>query len=116
MPEFFWLPIEIEEIQKEHITIATGQRIPLTKDRLKSIPLTEEWFVKFKAIEKKVAGCVSEWQIFINNFELNWDSDSGLVIFLDDSNESITLSHIRYVHQFQNLYFDLKGEELIIKS
>ncbi|MGR3179498.1 MAG: hypothetical protein ACUZ8E_15755 [Candidatus Anammoxibacter sp.] len=76
------------------------------------ILLSEEWLKDHGAIEKRVSGCVSEWQIFISNFELNWDSDTGLVIFINDSNETISLGHIKYVHQFQGLYIALAGEEL----
>ena len=79
---------------------------------IEPIPLAEECLKAFGATEKKVPGCVSEWQIFISNFELNWDSETGLIIFSDNSNESISLDHIKYVHQLQNLYFALAEKEL----
>ncbi len=55
----------------------------------KPIPLTEEWLVKF---EQK------DLDLFILEIEVNWNIK------------------IKYVHQLQNLYFALTGEELTIKE
>jgi len=82
------------------------------------IPLDKSWLVKFGAKEHPVVGCPTEWQIFIDELgvELNWDAETGCVAFINNSNESISLDHIKYVHQLQNIYYDLKGEELIISQ
>ena len=66
------------------------------------IPLTEEWLIKF--------GFIKVW----NNYRLK---PLGYLI----DNRLITvgsnyLRHIKYVHQLQNLYFALTGEELQLKE
>lgn len=71
-------------------------------DALKPISLTEEWLVKF------------EWEImkgenyyFLDNnyFSIN---PNGQLYYMND----YTAVDIKYVHQLQNLYFALTGEEL----
>lgn len=79
---------------------------------LKPILLTEEWMIKvgFERYghAKDVKISISKgWTLYFD-FDLNKLSiDSGLNgKFLDE---------IKYVHQLQNLYFALTGEELTIK-
>lgn len=76
---------------------------------LEPIELTEEWFLRFgfkKEIESEYTrdsfcmGKVSLW---------NKNLDFSVLIFMPTSTE------IKYVHQLQNLYFALTGEELTIK-
>lgn len=40
-------------------------------------------------------------------FELNWDKETGLYLFIVDSLDSAELDYIKYVHQVQNLVLDL---------
>jgi len=77
----------------------------------KPIPLTEEWLLRFgfeklnrdvPAFENK--NLIVEWL-----FE-RW---TGRLYF--DAYTSIQIIETKYVHQLQNLYFALTGEELIIK-
>lgn len=79
---------------------------------LYAIPLTEEWLVRFGF---KV-GNHKQFNKWINEYE-----NSSL--FVDDNYYGIaingidvwTISRKLYVHQLQNLYFALTGEELEIK-
>lgn len=74
------------------------------------IPLTEEWLLRFGFID--------------GNLELNMDSDTGCIdtIYFNEgyigtsSSEYYGRHNIKYVHQLQNLYFALAGEELKTKS
>ena len=83
-------------------------------NEIKPIPLTEEWLLKF-------------------GFEIIWDSkyltqytlQSNMMFHYElDKPKNIwyarfgkyELEHIKYVHQLQNLYFALTGEELTIKE
>jgi hypothetical protein len=67
------------------------------------IKLTEEWLLKF-GFEKKE----SIWSL--NEIELtSWFT-------FRFSKNPLKLQEIDYVHQIQNLYFALTGEELIIKK
>ena len=68
----------------------------------KPIPLTEEWLLKFgfekltKRFRKEVNGY---WYTV-------WDSGQ-----FDVDNKAISFN-CKYVHQLQNLYFDLTGEDI----
>lgn len=69
------------------------------------IPLTEEWLVKF-GFKKPAHSWIG------SKFHLSqYDRDKELWICALNKNNAI-LSNIRYVHQLQNLYFALVGEEL----
>ena len=76
----------------------------------KPIPLTEEWLLKFGFKTGVIAG-----QRYMKD-EL-YEVEDGY-IYVIDSNESkigewdYTEVEIKYVHQLQNLYFALCGEEL----
>lgn len=68
-------------------------------DEIQPIPLTEEWLRKFK-MDGKI------WDFFIygdnsRGFHISTGTESW--IFID------------YVHQLQNIYFELTGNELIKK-
>jgi len=70
-------------------------------DLIEPIPLTEEWLLKF--------GFEKSGDYFINNvIHLNFKTRTTLEpdMFLD----------LEHVHQLQNLYFALTGEELTIKN
>jgi hypothetical protein len=80
------------------------------------IPLTEEWLLKFgfikmyKADNKNGYGLYSGEDIYpFIAIELYHDG----IIFIN--NGSRRIEHIKYVHQLQNLYFALTGEELNIQ-
>ena len=77
---------------------------------LKPIPLTEEWLIKFGFEKLKNNGIDYELHDCVISFEAKWmwTSESKL-------NEVRTLIP-KYVHQLQNLYFALTGEELTIKE
>lgn len=74
---------------------------------IEPIPLTEEWFIKLG------------FQLFGNDDPLDryWTTN-----ILKGSIEELSLKYtlsgikIKYVHQLQNLYFALTGEELTFKS
>jgi len=77
---------------------------------LRPIPLTEEWFLKFGLIKLRspllsfVMGCY-EISIIPTHNEFGVYIPSGRII-----------TKIKYVHQLQNLYFALTGEELELKE
>ena len=97
-------------IQEDSVYLVSKEREAWTEyDKLKPIPLTEEWLFKFGFI-----------QIHENNFQ-----DFECEIMVDLFNEKIhiisampwkQLNHIKYVHQLHNLYFALTNEELTFKS
>lgn len=89
---------------------------------LKPIVLTEEWLVKFgfelKAKEFNFWG-KNGWHISNTNGSFQKDTGDVIVqeewyLFIADKPVHM-LPKIQYVHQLQNLYFSLTGEELTLK-
>lgn len=85
---------------------------PATETAFKPIPLTEEWLVKF-GFEYR-SGWEDSWHkspigLYFNPYK------SGVCLeqIWDKLIES-DLVNIQYVHQLQNLYFALTGNELAI--
>ena len=83
----------------------------LFSDRIKPIPLTEEWLLKFGFV-------TTQWDNFDSyRFEIG-NNDYAIVIYSDGNCEvgDVITTKINYVHQLQNLYFAITGEELTFKS
>ncbi len=89
---------------------------------LKPIPLTEEWLLKFgfENIDKGDNDYIT-YSDSNHNYYLQIDvrRKDGKYTILDNTNYeliSFSMVDIVYVHQLQNLYFALTGEELTIKQ
>lgn len=114
MPEFFWWPVIVGEVHSEHIITIHSERIPLIEKRLQGIPLTEEWLLKFGFEEMEFENCFSiNYAPFEFKVELLPKED---FIIFKNRNENTHHAQCKYVHQLQNLYFALTGEELTITS
>jgi hypothetical protein len=77
------------------------------------IPLTEEWLLKFGFEKDKINSSIYPNYNFngfglFNSIGVPWEWD-----LVRGSN--YIRNKIQYVHQLQNLYFALTGQELIIK-
>ena len=88
----------------ENVTVDTFNALDdgFSKDSFEPIPLTEEWFDKLKVpqwFRAVIGGCDNSESYYIN------------ISFLP-----LGYLDIKYVHQLQNLYFALTGEELAIKK
>lgn len=94
--------------------ITAEQILDLDNDPLddfyQPIPLTEEWLLKFGF--KKDLGNDLYLESTSTSFFV-WQNNR--VELLDDEN-NICICHCQYVHQLQNLYFALTGEELTINK
>lgn len=106
-----------------------GFKVPLTIqaisinrfewNQVNPIPLTEEWLLLF-GFEKEG----SEWKLFpcfeIQIIVFNEGLYNGVMFYTrtihTDYRPIYCTKHINHVHQLQNLYFALTGEELTIKS
>ncbi len=74
------------------------------------ILLSEKWLLNFN-FEKKE----NNWKVLdLIYFKFSWERLAGLTLTIDGN--SIYLSNIKYIHQIQNLYFALSGEELTLKK
>lgn len=92
---------------KAHINNYNGNPLDTILDysEIKPIPLTEEWLLKFGFI--KNTG-------FYRHPKTMWDYsliDNELELFSGWDGDTYTVS-CKYVHQLQNLYFALTGQEL----
>lgn len=102
--------VDLDLFQAINNFIRSGQPYPL-----KPIPLTEEWLEKF-GFQYDYEGNLFLEPIHDDaeaNFYFHWEVDE---LVLRDSFEDVFMSRLNYVHQLQNLYFALCGEELTIKE
>lgn len=89
----------------------------------KPIPLTEEWLVRFGLIKKYLENTLEEGGFDLKEDGSRWYYwvDKGVFNLEIQPNGEIWFelysyyNHIKYVHQLQNLYHALTGEELTIK-
>lgn len=77
---------------------------------VKPIPLTEEWLERF-GFEKTTSGISA----FLKTESVTfwW---GGHFVNMSDNETQYNLVNVSYVHQLQNLYFALTGEELTGKE
>ena len=98
-------------IDSEQDLIGTNNFADRGIDDFNPIPLTEEWLLKFGFI-------TTQWDNF-DSYRLEiGNNDYAIVIYSDGKCEvgDVIITKINYVHQLQNLYFALLGEELTFKS
>ena len=74
---------------------------------IKPIQLTEELLIKFGGILD-----YEDDSYVFGNFAVSVNKKSEAIMFFKDEQ----ISEFNYVHQLQNLYFALTGEELILKQ
>ena len=78
-------------------------------DEFEPIPLTEEWLLRFGF--EKIRGLH-----LCKGYSLN---SGEYLVYIDDRGVYLKTNKnifIKYVHQLQNLYFALTGEELVVKE
>tara|TARA_R110000772_G_scaffold176676_2_gene288337 strand:- start:561 stop:989 length:429 start_codon:yes stop_codon:yes gene_type:complete len=86
---------------------------------IEPIPITEEWLVRFGFIKED-----EEWKLFpcaeIQIIVFNENNYNGVMFYTRTIHTDYTPiycgSQINNIHQLQNLYFALAGEELKLKS
>lgn len=100
------------------------QVIHLTKDKTileTPIPLTEDWLLKFGLMKFKTeTGLLySTFYSDIREFRIYWPQNNRVMSLhcRPDATEWFPdlVRNIQYVHQLQNLYFALTGNELTIE-
>lgn len=110
------VPDQIKAIQVDKTVLFSkpddkaDSNIPLTQ--LRGIELTEEWLSKFGFVNVG-KGEIPAWQKMMPgkpDFDLKKRDDGALC--------AVTLKHrgipVTHVHQLQNMYFELTGEEIQI--
>lgn len=90
---------------------------------LKPIPLTEEWLLKF-GFERDIYHCPENnfdmkdgWSFLIEDLGIyiKFHEDFSFSIYDESDDIGLLIKDPEHVHQLQNLYFALTGEELKIK-
>ncbi len=73
------------------------------------VPLTEEWLTKFGFEEKEGDYFIAyNFPLIAGNFKI--ETERWFVMM-----DRIIVARCKYVHQLQNLFFALSGEELTVK-
>ncbi len=111
-------PIEISSIDTEGIEINESAKPDVLFKEIDGIYITEEWLLK--AGFEKDKGDVFRIPIkVLTTLNLYFECGAWVASIAQDTNQqkSVIGIHIakRYVHEIQNLYFVLRGEELIYK-
>jgi hypothetical protein len=85
----------------------------IAKSKLAPIPLNQEWLInKFGFTEIKVFAC----EYFRKNFfDVMHKQGEGWFV-VDEEIGQINSKPIQFVHELQNIYFCIEGEELTIES
>jgi hypothetical protein len=94
------------EVTGSNIALAQVREIALDTIHWQPIPLTEEWLVKMGFSD----GLLQE-----ESFNMKVNSKMWVSI-TDLDHEGLIHTHIEHVHQLQNLYHALTGQELELKS
>jgi hypothetical protein len=83
-------------------------------ERVKPIKLTEEWLLKF-GLKPNQWFCSNSYCVVEDK---TGDIHYGWCMKTQNSlhTKEIEFGYFKYVHQFQNLYFAIIGEELILKE
>lgn len=82
---------------------------------IKPIPLTEEWLVKFGFKLYPTGSYCKDinYDLYLAIIYSDTPKEIWLNVYQDGVENTTILKHIHYVHQLQNLYYALTGEELI---
>lgn len=100
--------VQTKQTEKQfQVTTSTFEVLSVVESQYKPIPLTEEWLVKFG----------------FDKLHGNWFDNEGMIELYEKDNGYVMLEDsyyhcsqdLLYVHQLQNLYFALTGEELELK-
>ena len=106
--------VEHNQPKRGYYTTVQESTFSVNVEKLfKPIPLTEEWLLKFGF--KEVFMVDEVWGYYIGDFIY---VNSGQIRFNDEEDGAILINEnqLQRVHQLQNLYFALTGEELTIKE
>jgi hypothetical protein len=87
----------------------------LEDSNIKGLPLTEEWLLMFGFVE-----CLDNYILDVSQriSLVYFDRNECQFSIIQDVNNEIALKFgaVKYVHQLQNLYFDLTNTELTTKE
>ena len=83
---------------------------------IEPIPLTEEWLLKLRSRESMPVK-YKDIYIMLDRFLLTYQASYGFWYVYDFSGEEMLyITKVEFVHEWQNVYFALNGEELTIND
>lgn len=104
-----WYNSKISKIEVQNIIVGVG-----FKRKLKPIPLSEDILLKC-GFEKKVLDRYSYCELLVKNTKFITDDKGKVRIGISGPGQfEYFLLEIEYLHQLQNLYYSLTGQELNI--
>lgn len=110
-----WVPTQVYTLDKEDVNKTYGWECEVSYEDTKGIELDPIWILKlgFTSIEGKE----NIYHINDGAYQLSYDVNNSLFyVHLDkDMGYGYVCGHLKYVHQLQNLYFAITGEELKIE-
>ena len=113
---------EIDRITGISDPVIATEKIPGDIDVwVEPIPLTEEWLLKFGFRKRNIFYILNDiWDYEIKDdyrIEVHFkENRDEFYLKLGDGDNKSFWGYYKYVHQLQNLYFALNGEELEIKT
>ena len=115
--DFDGLSFTIKCISNNFIEADRGRgKVRFSINDLKPIPITEQWLLRLGfEKEKEQDKLLATYFYHKNNISRVEFSDKHGNLYWHDNYSSIYHKEIKYVHQLQNIYFALIGEELEIK-
>jgi hypothetical protein len=110
---YVYLMLNHQDYETLSVTTKDLEYIGKKQGDYQPIPLTKEWLVKFGYTE---TGFMGFEKGFSNNSILHIQFMAGGVItgFIEGDSTYNLIGKIDFVHQLQNLFFALRGEELTI--
>ena len=118
MPSVDDIPYRVSTIARNYVYVELMTEITQGIKEIKPIPLTEEWLYNF-GFELDNGFTTYIIKIFKGYLIVALDGSWG--VYKDEYSNRTGSSYnnkikIEYVHQLQNLYFTLTGEDLIINK
>ena len=95
------------ELRKDKVLTTGPISVICLYSETKPIPLTEEWLLKFGFERIDGMWTISNFNGYLTKYLL-LNGENGYKYFVSHCG----MLNVRFVHQLQNLYFDLTGEEL----
>ena len=79
------------------------------------IPLTKEWLVKFGFVNTESLDYLLDTWLSVDGYSVHYNFDNWRLRNSNAMDWTEIPTEIKHVHQLQNLYFALTGEELTIE-
>lgn len=104
-----WVICEKTQI---YVTGQVIQQVDEHEMNITPIPLSEEWLLRFGFVEKTEHNSIngSFWTGMLGEIPIRFYKPNDVAISVADRKR-----YVHYVHQLQNLYFALTGNELTVK-